>query len=160
MLIRNKGDLERAIRKKLDDVLNDIAKDVQEEIQKALDSYYEEYDPSYYPRTNQLRDCCKIQKTGSGKYCVYLDIDSLNYRTEGADAYKTVVAANSGLHGGYDYEKRKIVPWTEISENVGKEAGPGTQIWEGPMFTLLSEGEIINLFKKAAERHGLKLKTK
>ncbi len=63
---------------------------------------------------------------------VYLDIDSLHYDTKGADAFKTVVAANIGLHGGWDVANLQNgqVSWESISGNTGESFGSGTPIWE------------------------------
>ena len=113
-VIKNLGQFAKALEPKVVATLELVAEDVKKEIDKALEDYYDEYDPSirasltsfYYHRTDQLKNCCKIwQPKISGNTIsieIYLDIDSLSYDTPGADPYKTVVAANAGLHGGWD----------------------------------------------------------
>ena len=87
-----------------------------------------------------------------------MDIDSLSYNTPGADPYKTVVAANSGLHGGWDVSTMEQIPWSVISGNDGTSYGSGTQIWEEPIRELIDNGKLITLFKKCARQHGLNIK--
>ena len=91
---------------------------------------------------------------------IYLDIDSLDYNAKGADPYKTVVAANAGLHGGWDVSDLSLgqIPWSEISGNTGASFGSGTQIWEEPIRELIDNGKLITLFKKCAKQRGLNLK--
>lgn len=162
--IKNMNDLAKALELKIKLILELVAEDVKKEIDDTLDEYYSEYSPIYYSRTDQLRDCCKIGKTkmNGNKISieVYLDIDSLNYRTKGADAYKTVVAANAGLHGGFDPSNTSAgqVPWDVISSNDGSRHGSGTQIWEEPMQELIDNGKLVELFKKHAKAHGLNIK--
>ncbi len=149
-----------------------VAQDVKAEIDGALQRYYDEYDPSFgkvltswfYQRTDQLRNCCKIGKPkivgNTISIEVYLDIDSLSYDTKGADPFKTVVAANAGLHGGWDISdfSQGQVPWSAISSNNGTAYGSGTQIWEEPIHELLDTGKLVTLFKKCAKARGLNLK--
>ena len=87
-----------------------------------------------------------------------MDIDSLSYNTPGADPYKTVVAANSSLHGGWDVSTMEQIPWSVISGNDGTSHGSGTQIWEEPIRELIDNGKLITLFKKCARQHGLNIK--
>ncbi len=84
----------------------------------------------------------------------------MNYSTPGADPYKTVVAANSSLHGGWDISNLSNgqVPWYAISGNTGESFGSGTQIWEEPMRELIDNSKLIAIFKKHAKEHGLILK--
>ncbi len=118
----------------------------------------------FYHRTDQLRNCCKIgkPKISNGKIGieVYLDINSLNYTTPGADPYKSLVAANSGLHGGFDISNISAgqVPWSSISGNTGDRFGTGTQIWEEPMRELIENGKLVTIFKRCAKQRGLNLK--
>ena len=152
--------------------LEKVADDVKKEIDKAIDKYYSEYDPSarqivgryWYEITDQLRNCCKGgQPKISGNTItieVYLDIDSLNYESPGADAYKTVVAANAGLHGGWDVSGfvKGQTTWGSIADNDGSRWCSGTQIWEEPMNELFNGNKLVDLFKKYAKNHGLTLK--
>ena len=162
--IKNINDLAKVLEPKIKATLELVAEDVKKEINDSLDEYYSEYSPIYYSRTDQLRDCCKIGKTkmNGNKISieVYLDADSLNYRTKGADPYKTVVAANTGLHGGFDPSNTSVgqVPWDVISSNDGSRHGSGTQIWEEPMHELFDNGKLVELFKKHAKKHELNIK--
>ena len=171
-MIKNFGDFAKALKPQVVATLEKVAEDVKKEIDKAIDKYYSEYDPSarqivgryWYGRTDQLRNCCKIgQPKISGNTItieVYLDIDSLNYESPGADAYKTVVAANAGLHGGWDVSSfvKGQTTWGSIADNDGSRWGSGTQIWEEPMNELFEGDKIVTLFKKYAKAHGLNLK--
>ena len=169
-VIKNMGQFAKALEPKVVATLELVAEDVKKEIDEALQRYYDEYDPTFgkmltswfYQRTDQLKNCCKIgQPKISGNMIsieIYLDIDSLSYNTPGADPYKTVVAANSGLHGGWDVSTMEQIPWSMISNNDGTSYGNGTQIWEEPMRELIDNGKLITLFKKCARRHGLNIK--
>ena len=170
--IHNFGDFAEALKPQVVATLEKVADDVKKEIDKAIDKYYSEYDPSarqivgryWYDRTDQLRNCCKVgQPKISGSTItieVYLDIDSLNYESPGADAYKTVVAANAGLHGGWDVSNfvKGQTTWGSIADNDGSRWGSGTQIWEEPMNELFNGGKLVTLFKKYAKTYGLNLK--
>ncbi len=173
-VIKNLGQFAKALEPKVVATLELVAEDVKKEIDKAIDDYYDEYDPNpysegrlaykkyWYNRTYQLKDCCKIGKPKiSGNTIsieIYLDIDSLQYDTPGADPYKTVVAANSGLHGGWDVGEMVQIPWSMISNNNGTSYGNGTQIWEEPIRELIDNGKLVTLFKKRAKQRGLNLK--
>lgn len=173
-VIKNLGQFAKALEPKIVAILELVAQDVKKEIDEALDRYYDEYDPDpgdlyareykhfWYHRTDQLRDCCVIGKpkisNGIISIEIYLDIDSLNYSTPGADPYKTVVAANAGLHGGWDVSVMEQIPWGMVSGNTGTAYGNGTQIWEEPMRELFDNGKLVALFKKHAKARGLNLK--
>lgn len=169
-VIKNMGQFAKALEQKVVATLELVAEDVKKEIDEALQRYYDEYDPTFgkmltswfYQRTDQLKNCCKIgQPKISGNTIsieIYLDIDSLSYNTPGADPYKTVVAANSGLHGGLDVSTMEQIPWSVISGNDGTSYGSGTQIWEEPIRELIDNGKLITLFKKCAKQHGLNIK--
>ena len=173
-VIKNLGQFAKALEPKVVATLELVAEDVKKEIDKAIDDYYDEYDPNpysegrlaykkyWYNRTYQLKDCCKIGKSKiSGNTIsieIYLDIDSLQYDAPGADPYKTVVAANSSLHGGWDVSTMEQIPWSVISGNDGTSYGSGTQIWEEPIRELIDNGKLITLFKKCARQHGLNIK--
>ena len=169
-VIKNMGQFAKALESKVVATLELVAEDVKKEVDEALQRYYDEYDPSFgkilsswfYQRTDQLKNCCKIgQPKISGNTIsveIYLDIDSLSYNTPGADPYKTVVAANSGLHGGWDVSTMEQIPWSVISGNNGTSYGSGTQIWEEPIRELIDNGKLITLFKKCAKQRGLNLK--
>ena len=170
--IKNINDLSKALEPKINKILDAVAEDVKKEIDDTLSAYYDEYNPAlgrrpwerYYHRTYQLKNCCKIgniNKNGNKVNVeVYLDINSLDYPNKGADSYKTVVAANAGLHGGWDINNMSSgqVPWSAISSNSGKSYGTGTQIWEEPMRELFDNGKLIALFKKHAKAHGLNIR--
>lgn len=162
--IKNLKDLLKAFEPKIKATLELVAEDVKKEIDDALDEYYSEYSPLYYSRTDQLRDCCKIGKTkmNGNKISieVYLDVDSLNYRTKGTDPYKSLVSGNTGLHGGFDPSNTSAgqVPWDVISSNDGSRHGSGTQIWKEPMQELIDNGKLVELFKKHAKARGLNIK--
>ena len=169
-VIKNMGQFAKALEPKVVATLELVAEDVKKEIDEALQRYYDEYDPTFgkmltswfYQRTDQLKNCCKIgQPKISGNTIsieIYLDINSLSYNTPGADPYKTVVAANSGLHGGWDVSTMEQIPWSVISGNDGTSYGSGTQIWEEPIRELIDNGKLITLFKKCAKQRGLNLK--
>ena len=169
-VIKNMGQFAKALEPKVVATLELVAEDVKKEIDEALQRYYDEYDPSFgkmltswfYQRTDQLKNCCKIGKPkingNTISIEIYLDIDSLSYNTPGADPYKTVVAANSGLHGGWDVSTMEQIPWSVISGNDGTSYGSGTQIWEEPIRELIDNGKLITLFKKCARQHGLNIK--
>ena len=169
-VIKNMGQFAKALEPKVVATLELVAEDVKKEIDKALEDYYDEYDPSirasltsfYYHRTDQLKNCCKIgQPKINGNTIsieIYLDVDSLSYDTPGADPYKTVVAANSSLHGGWDISTMEQIPWSVISGNDGTSHGSGTQIWEEPIRELIDNGKLVTLFKKCAKQRGLNLK--
>ena len=169
-VIKNMGQFAKALEPKVVATLELVAEDVKKEIDEALQRYYDEYDPTFgkmltswfYQRTDQLKNCCKIgQPKISGNTIsieIYLDIDSLSYNTPGADPYKTVVAANSSLHGGWDVSTMEQIPWSVISGNDGTSYGSGTQIWEEPIRELIDNGKLITLFKKCARQHGLNIK--
>ena len=173
-VIKNMGQFAKVLEPKVVATLELVAEDVKKEIDKALEDYYDEYDPMpydddailmktyWYYRTEQLLNCCRI---GTPKISgntisieIYLDIDSLSYNTPGADPYKTVVAANSSLHGGWDVSTMEQIPWSVISSNDGTSYGSGTQIWEDPMRELFDGGKLITLFKKHAKQRGLNIK--
>ena len=173
-VIKNMGQFAKALEPKVVATLELVAEDVKKEIDKAIDDYYDEYDPNpysegrlaykkyWYNRTYQLKDCCKIGKPkiigNTISIEIYLDIDSLQYDAPGADPYKTVVAANSSLHGGWDVSTMEQIPWSMISNNDGTSYGNGTQIWEEPIRELIDNGKLIALFKKCARQHGLNIK--
>lgn len=171
VVIKNMNDLKKALMSKINTTLELVAEDVKKEIDEYLQQYYDEYNPAegksmssyFYHRTEQLRNCCKIGETeivnGTARIKVYLDIDSLNYTTPGADPYKTVVAANSGLHGGWNPSDISggQIPWSTISSNDGTSYGTGTQIWEEPMNELIHNGKLISIFKKCAKQRGLNI---
>lgn len=171
-VIKNFGDFAVALTPQITATLQMVAEDVKSEIDEAIQRYYDEYDPSFgtllrswfYQRTDQLRNCCKVGNVkvsgGAISIDVYLDIDSLSYATKGADPYKTVVAANAGLHGGWDISDLSMgqVPWSTISGNDGTSHGSGTQIWEEPINDVFKSGDIIMLFKKHAMANGLNIK--
>ena len=162
--IKNMNDLSKALKPKIENILNLVAEDVKTEIDDKLNEYYKEYSPIHYARTNQLRNCCKIgeiKKNGNKiSVEVFLDIKSLHYITKGSDPYKTVVSANSGLHGGYDPDHIDYgqVPWSTIKNNDGTKYGSGTRIWSEPMEELFDNGKLIELFKKSAKKYGLEIK--
>lgn len=170
-VIKNMNQLAKALETKIASVLELVAEDVKLEIDDYLQAYYDEYDPAFgkslsslfYHRTDQLRNCCKIgtPKASNGKIGieVYLDIGSLSYDTPGADSYKTVVAANSGLHGGWDASHLSSgqVSWSSISSNSGERWGSGTQIWKEPMRELIDNGKLVTIFKKCAKARGLNI---
>ena len=171
-VIKNMGQFAKALESKVVATLELVAEDVKQEIDDVLQRYYDEYDPAFgklltswfYQRTDQLKNCCKIGKPKiSGSTIsieIYLDIDSLDYNAKGADPYKTVVAANAGLHGGWDVSDLSLgqIPWSEISGNTGASFGSGTQIWEEPIRELFDDGKLITIFKKCAKQRGLNLK--
>ncbi len=161
-IIKNMGQFAKALEPKIKATLELVAEDAKKEIDDILGEYYDEYSPVYYRRTDQLKNCCKIGKTkiSNGKISVevYLDIDSLNYNTLGADPYKTVVASASGLHGGFDIETMEKIPWSVIQNYDGTAYGSGAQIWEEPMRELIDNGKLVAIFKKYAKAHGLNLK--
>lgn len=171
-IIKSLGQFAKALEPKIIATLESVAEDVKQEVDEYLQAYYDEYDPAFgklltsffYQRTDQLRNCCKIGKPqiSNGKISieVYLDIDSLNYSTKGADPFKTVIAANAGLHGGWDVSNLSNgqIPWSAISGNTGESFGSGTQIWEEPIKELIDNGKLITIFKKHAKARGLNLK--
>lgn len=169
-MIKNLGQFAKALEPKVVATLELVAQDVKAEIDDALQRYYDEYDPAFgkmltswfYQRTDQLRNCCKIGKPkivgNTISIEIYLDIDDLSYSTKGADPFKTVVAANSSLHGGWDVSTMEQIPWNVISSNDGTSYGSGTQIWEDPMRELFDGGKLITLFKKHAKARGLNIK--
>lgn len=171
-MIKNLGQFAKALEPKVVATLELVAQDVKAEIDDALQRYYDEYDPAFgktlaslwYDRTDQLKNCCKIGKPkivgNTISIEIYLDIDSLDYDTKGADPFKTVVAANAGLHGGWDVSNFASgqVTWDAISDNDGNRWGSGTQIWEEPMQELFDGGKLLTLFKKCANARGLNLK--
>lgn len=171
-MIKNLGQFTKALEPKVIATLELVAQDVKAEIDDALQRYYNEYDPAFgklltswfYQRTDQLRNCCKIGKPKVvGNIIsieIYLDIDDLSYSAKGADPFKTVVAANAGLHGGWDIDDLPLgqVPWSSISGNDGTAYGSGTQIWEEPMKELFDNGKLVTLFKKCAKARGLNIK--
>lgn len=169
-VIKNLGQFAKVLEPKIIATLEVVAEDTKREIDDYLQAYYDEYDPAFgkslselfYHRTKQLLNCCKIGKPqiSNGKISieVYLDIDSLNYDTPGADAFKTVVAANSSLHGGFDVSTMKQIPWSVISNNDGTSYGSGTQIWEEPIRELIDNGKLVTIFRKYAKARGLNLR--
>lgn len=162
--INNSNQLFNALKLKILSLLELVADDVKREIDKSIQDYYDEYRPICYERINQLKKCCKIGDANivgnTISINVYLDVDSLSYGTKGADPYKTVVAANAGLHGGWNTSNLSSgqVPWSEISGNTGESFGSGTQIWEEPMRELLDNNKLIEIFKKCAKQRGLTIK--
>ena len=171
-MIKNLGQFAKALEPKIIATFELVAQDVKAEIDEALERYYAEYDPSvrqafstlWYDRTEQLKNCCKIGKPkvvgNTISMEIYLDIDSLDYDTKGADPFKTVVAANAGLHGGWDVSHFASgqVTWGSISDNDGSSWGSGTQIWEEPMQELFGNGKLAESFKRHAKARGLNLK--
>lgn len=171
-VIKNLGQFAKALKPKIIAALELAAEDTKQEIDDYLQAYYDEYDPAFgkslselfYHRTKQLLNCCKIREAqiSNEKISieVYLDIDSLSYDTVGAEPYKTLVAANSGLHGGWNVSHLSSgqVSWSAISSNTGESWGSGTQIWKEPITELIDNGKLITIFKKHAKTHGLNLK--
>lgn len=171
-VIKNMAQLVKALEPQITATLELVAEDTKQEIDKYLQKYYNEYNPSlgksfrshFYHRTYQLKNCCKIGKIhidNSGvNIKVFLDIDSLHYNSKGAIAYKTIYAANAGLHGGYNINdmQRGQISWSKINNKHGKRFGSGTQIWEEPMQELIDNGKLIAIFKKCAKQRGLNIK--
>ena len=132
-IIKNMGQFAKVLEPKIRATLELVAKDVKREINDALQRYYDEYDPAFgklltswfYQRTDQLKNCCKIGKPkivgNTISVEIYLDIDDLSYSAKGADPFKTVVAANAGLHGGWDIDNLSDgqIAWSAISGNDG-----------------------------------------
>ena len=162
--IRNMNDLSKALEPRIRQILDLVAEDVKKDIDEALDRYYDDYNPVSYLRTDQLKNCCKISKISKNGTAfdieIYLDIDSLQYTTKGADAYKTVKSGDAGLHGGWNPSNISAgqIPWEDIADNNGTRYGSGTQIWEEPMRELFDNGKLIELFKKYARLRGLNIK--
>ena len=169
-MIKNMGQFAEILKSQVVATLDLVAQDVKAEIDDALQRYYDEYDPEFgimltslwYQRTYQLRNCCKIGQPkivgNTVSIEIYLDIDDLSYSAKGTDPFKTVVAANSSLHGGWDVSTMEQIPWNVISSNDGTSYGSGTQIWEDPMRELFDGGKLITLFKKHAKQRGLNIK--
>ncbi len=171
-VIKNMSQFTKVLVPKIKIILELVAEDVKNEIDKYLQDYYNEYDmvkrasfaKLYYQRTDQLKNSCKIGKPQiNGNVIstkVYLDIDSLKYDTRGASAYKTVRAADAGLHGGWDVSNLQNgqVSWTAISGSPGESFGSGTQIWEEPMLELIDNRKLVTIFKKCAKQRGLNIK--
>lgn len=171
-MIKNMGQFAEILKSQVVATLDLVAQDVKSEIDDALERYYDEYDPEFgimltslwYQRTYQLRNCCKIGQPkivgNTVSIEIYLDIDDLSYSAKGADPFKTVVAANAGLHGGWNVDDLPLgqVPWSSISGNDGTAYGSGTQIWEEPMKELFDNGKLVTLFKKCAKARGLNIK--
>ena len=165
MAAKNMNELVRDIQKYLNDLITLVAKDVEKEIDDALAEYYKEYHPKHYSRTNQLRNCLRMSKpqiTGNNvSIQVYLDIDSLHYSTPGADEYKTVVAADVGLHGGWDVYNQEVVPWEEINPATHGHLGgqySGTSIWTDPITEIIDKNKIEKWFLQHAKERGLNIK--
>ena len=168
-MIKNMGQFAEILKSQVVTTLDLVAQDVKAEIDDALERYYDEYDPEFgimltslwYQRTYQLRNCCKIGQPkivgNTVSIEIYLDIDDLSYSAKGADPFKTVVAANSSLHGGWDVSTMEQIPWSTISSNDGTSYGSGTQIWEDPMRELFDGGKLITIFKKHAKQRGLNI---
>ena len=171
-LIKNMSQLTKVLEPRITATLELVAEDVKSKIDKYLQEYYDEYDPSerasftelYYRTTEQLRNCCKIGKPivngNTISATVYLDVNSLKYDIPGADAYKTVRAADAGLHGGWDVSHLSSgqVSWAAFSGSPRERFGSGTQIWEEPMQELIDNGKLIAIFKKCAKQRGLNIK--
>lgn len=169
-VIKNMEQFAKVLEAKIKPTLELVAKDVKQEIDDALQRYYDEYDPAFgkslaslfYQRTDQLKNCCKIGVTkivgNTINIEIYLDIDSLEYSAKGSDPFKTVVAANSSLHGGFDVSTMEQIPWSVISNNDGTSYGNGTQIWEDPMRELFDGGKLMESFKRHAKARGLNIK--
>lgn len=161
--------LKKVAIQKITSILEKVAEDVKAEIDAAINKYYAEYEPGkisnykkfYYHRTEQLKKCCKISEPSIVdniiKIQVYLDVASLKYETKGADPYKTMVAANAGLHGGFDPNTKSVIPWSKIKSNSGTKFGSGTQIWKEPIESLLNDNKLIDSFKKHAKKYGLNI---
>ena len=171
-MIKNFGEFATELKPKVIATLELVAQDVKAEIDDALKRYYEEYDPTFgklltslmYDRTDQLKNCCKISEPkvvgNTISIEIYLDIDSISYtKVKGSDPLKTVVAANAGLHGGWDVDNLPLgqISWGMISDNDGTSYGNGTQIWEEPMRELFDDGKLVTIFKKHAKARGLNL---
>lgn len=171
-VIKNLGQFAKALEPKIIATLEAVAEDTKREIDDYLQAYYDEYDPAFgkslseffYHRTKQLLNCCKMGKpqiiNGKISIEVYLDINSLHYNSNGAVAYKTVYAANAGLHGGYNISdmKKGQIPWSKIHNQSVKRFGSGTQIWEEPMRELIDNGKLVTIFRKHAKARELNLK--
>lgn len=168
--VNSASGLTKAIISQCEIMLNKVADKVKERVDQELETYYAEYSPEilygmqtfWYDRTNQLRNCCKISPIVKGlnniTVTIYLDIDSLNYSTPGADAFKTVVAADHGLHGGWIINHGvavEQVPWDEISGDYGDIDGAG--IWSKPMKELLEGGKLRKYFLEEANKLGLNI---
>lgn len=157
-------ELTEQVIRHIEGIIQAVAEDVQDDIQKALGEYYAEYDPKRYKRVDHLKKCCVIsdpRKTKDGiSIDVYLDINSLQYSTKGADPYKTVVAADVGLHGGWDVFNEEVVPWDDIKHKPEQKTGSmygGTSIWTDPVDKMIQDGSIAKWFKQHALERGLKL---
>lgn len=161
--------LTKLIILQFEEILNKIADKVKLRVDEEIETYYAEYSPEilygmqtfWYDRTNQLRNCCKIKPIVKGlnniTVEIYLDIDSLFYSTKGADPWKTVVSADSGLHGGWEVKygvATEQIPFSEIGDGSGFG---DTRIWSNPMREFLEEGKLRELFIKYAKDYGLNL---
>lgn len=168
-VVSNERQLSQAIIAKFEVILNKVADKVKQRVDEEIETYYAEYSPEimygmktfYYDRTNQLRDCCKIKPIVKGLNSItveiYLDIDSLSYSTAGADPWKTVVSADSGLHGGWEVKygvATEQIPFGEIGDGSGYGE---TRIWHNPMSELLEGGKLKEMFLKYAKEFKLNL---
>jgi hypothetical protein len=169
--------LSKAIISQCEIMLNKVAVKVKERVDLALEQYYDEYHPEarseyttlYYHRTNQLRKCCKIKPIIKGlnniTVEIYLDVESLDYSAEGADHWKTVIAADAGLHGGFEFMNKKNddgsnkemffqIPFSSLNEDSDYK---GTRIWHDPMEELLNGGKLRQYFLEEARKLNLNI---
>jgi hypothetical protein len=173
--VNSTAGLTKAIISQVEVILGRIADKVKERVDQEFETYYSEYSPEilygmktfYYDRTNQLRNCCKISPVVKGlnniTVTVYLDIDSLNYSTPGADAWKTVVAADAGLHGGWVVKHGvaiEQIPWDSLNENSDFSDTDGARIWHNPMKELLEGGKLRKYFLEEAKKMRLDIVAK
>lgn len=175
--VTSTAQLSKAIISQFEIVLNKVSDKVKERVDQSLEQYYDEYHPEereqyttyFYHRTNQLRKCCKISPIIKGlnniTVEIYLDVDSLSYTNKGADPWKTVVSADAGLHGGWDFMNPKNddgsnkdvfyqIPFSSLNDDSDYE---GTRIWHDPMEELLKGGKLRRYFLEEAKKLGLNI---
>lgn len=168
-IVKSLDQLTNVIIAKIEKLLDTVAEKVKERIDEELERYYDDYDPAwtsftrkyFYNRTYQLRNACKISPINKGlnemSVEIYIDVNSLNYSTPGADPWKTVVAANSGLHGGWVINNGKAdrqIPWEDLNDdsNYGN-----VRIWDTPMEELLDSRKLRDIFIDEAKKLGLNI---
>ena len=118
--VSNMKELNKALQPVLLKMVDQLADRVYETLNYFLEDYYNGYTPSSYQRTKDfLYSAIKVEAKpyrGGVKASVYIDYDSLNYRS--VSGYQVASWANEGLHGGMEVDHKPHVWQDTIDETV------------------------------------------
>ena len=110
----NTRDLERYIKKCMETALKNTANELTDKLIEFIDiDFYQKYDPIKYSRTDQLRDSPKFQMLSNAMVEIFIDTDSMNYKSASGDFVAQL--ASRGFHGN-EYIFREGYFWEDFLE--------------------------------------------